>query len=529
MSLRNAATSFAYLAALTIGLGGFVSVARPQTLSAADRRDEPDSVLAKIRDAVGYRSLQKQSAWVLIEGVADHQGLRGPCTLTYTPDGKFLQRLKLKREIIIGYDGATCWGVDWSGTPRVLEFEEFDSQQILFAVRTGRWLAEAGPVDIAFSTSAAAANEIRFRLRLRGRLESMELAVNRATWLPSRLTARRWGAAETWEFQDYRPALGMTLAYRIVHRFDRVSDVSQIQAVRAAPSTGQDAFRPALDPPRDTRFDSATPVHFKIKEAPTGHLFVRPKVNGQEAGWFCLDTGSAGMGIAPKVADRLGMPAFGRIVYGGVGKPGLGKLREVKTFQLGSVTIDGGIFLEFPQTYCDALKRISKLEVVGTCGYDLFSRVVLELDLKNSTAACFEPARYRLTRGEWEPLVFNQSVPCVPVKFEGDHEGLFHLDTGAGSIVVFHPPAVEKFKLLEGRVRKSIKVTGVGGTVDAKYGPLAWFEVGGYRLEELPAIFLTHHEGALDQAYVAGMFGPGILKGMTIVFDYPHRRIAFVR
>jgi hypothetical protein len=529
MPLRHAARSFACLAALTIGLGAFVSVAQPETLSAADRREELDEVLAKIRDAVGYRSLQKQRDGLLVEGVAELQGLRGPYTLAYTSDGKFLQRFKLRREIITGSDGAICWARDWSGTPHVLEFDELESLQMLFDVRTGCWLAEGGPVHVAFSDSAGAKNEIRLRLRLGAGLQPAELAVNRATWLPSRLTARRWGTAETWEFQDYRPALGTTLAYRVVHRFGGVAETCQIEAVHAAPSTGQDAFRPKLEPPHDTKFDAALPRLFEVKQTASGHVFVHPKVNGREVGWLVLDTGSAGMTIAPILADRLGMPAFGKAVYGGAGKLGLGKLREAKSFQLGSVTIDGGIYLELPQPFCDAMKRLSHLDVVGTCGYDLFSRVVLELDLSNSTAACFEPARYQLTRGEWGPLVFNQNIPCVPVKFEGDHEQLFHLDTGAGSIVVFHPPAVEKFKLLDGRVKKSIKVVGVGGTVDAKYGPLAWFEVGGYRLKELPAIYLTRHEGVLDQAYVAGTFGSGILKGMKIVFDYPHRRIAFVK
>ncbi len=262
MSLRETARSLACLAALTIGLGAFVSVARPETLSAADRRDELDGVLAKIRDAVGYRSFQKQRAGVLVEGMADLQGLRGPYTLLYTPDGKFLQRLKLRRELITGYDAATYWARDWSGMPRVLELEEYESQRVLYAVRTGRWLAEGGPVDIVFSGSAAAEKEIRLRLHLKGGLQVAELAVNRSTWLPVRLTRRRLGTVDTWEFQDYRPALGMTLAYRTVHRIGGAADTFEIHAVQAASTTGQDAFRPALDPPHDTKFDSdpAQPV-----------------------------------------------------------------------------------------------------------------------------------------------------------------------------------------------------------------------------------------------------------------------------
>jgi hypothetical protein len=67
----------------------------------------------------------------------------------------------------------------------------------------------------------------------------------------------------------------------------------------------------------------------------------------------------------------------------------------------------------------------------------------------------------------------------------------------------------------------------VGGTLDAQLGQLEWFQVGQQRLEKVNAVFLAPHEGALDDPYVAGTFGAGILKGMKIVFDYPHRRIAF--
>ena len=67
----------------------------------------------------------------------------------------------------------------------------------------------------------------------------------------------------------------------------------------------------------------------------------------------------------------------------------------------------------------------------------------------------------------------------------------------------------------------------MGGALDARVGSLEWFEVGGHRLEKPMALFLQPHEGALNEAHLDGTFGSGILKDMTIVFDYPHRRIAF--
>jgi hypothetical protein len=114
------------------------------------------------------------------------------------------------------------------------------------------------------------------------------------------------------------------------------------------------------------------------------------------------------------------------------------------------------------------------------------------------------------------------------VTYEGGRVGLFQFDTGAGAYAIFHAPAVQKLKLLENRKTRPIKVRGVGGALDARIGSLDWFQVGGRRAEKLPAIFLEPHEGALNDPYVTGTFGAGLLRGTKVIFDYPHQRIAFI-
>jgi hypothetical protein len=513
---------------MSIVLGAAFSVLLSGGPTAAAEATDVARVLAKIREAVGYHAMQEHAGGVLVEGDARYQGLKGRYSLLFTPGGKFLQKVHLRRDQIVGGDGTTCWGVDWSGAPRVLELEELEFEQMTFGVRTGRWLAEDGPFNITLADHPADRGEIRLQLRLKDGLEPMELSIDRSSWLPTRLAAHRLGTVETWEFLNYHRALGFSLPSRTDHRLGAVTDTYEIREVRPAPAQTGDPFKPALERPHDTRFSSSPPVHFEVKRVASGHLFVRPKINGQDVGWFALDTGTgAGMTIAPKLADRLGLPAFGTVVQGGAGKLGVGRFREIESFALGSITIKGGVYLELPQPFCDAMKKLFGLELVGTCGYDLFSRSVVELDLKNLSACCYEPASYTLAGGKWERLLLNRKIPCVQVTFEGNRQGIFHLDTGAGSNVLFHAPAVEKFKLLQNRTTTPIKVGGVGGALDARIGPLAWFQVGDRRLHNLTAIYLAPHEGALNTPHVDGTFGSGILKEGKIVFDYPHRMIAF--
>ncbi len=531
---------------LVITLAGCLLVPCAAVLAAPTTSPESDvdAILAKIRESVGYPALVEHPNGLLVEGVADYQGQRGPYTLLFTPQGQFLQTVHLRRDQIVGFDGTTAWAIDWSGTPHVLEFGELESEKTIFFVRTGRWLAKNGPFQIELPAQPTGGTTLRLRLRLKQGVESWDVDVDRSTWLPVRLVGRRVGADDVWEFHDYRPlpagalassansaAAGTQLAYRTVHKFGSGSGTFEIQSVKPAPDRAatQNPFAPRFDAPHDVRFNSSVPAQFEVKRVASGHLLVRPKISGAEVGWFFFDTGTgAGTTISPAVADRLKLPAFGKIVQGGAAKLNVGQLREGTTFELGSLTIDKIIFVELPQPFCEAMTRMFGVEVVGTCGYDLFSRAVVELDLKHGVASCHEPSGYQLKRGTWEPLAFNHKIPCVRAKYEGGREGLFQFDTGAGNTVLFHAPAVKRLKLLEQRQTQPMKVGGVGGALDARIGSLDWFEVGGRRLQNPMALFLEPHEGALNEAFLDGTFGSGILKNMTIVFDYPHRRIAFV-
>jgi hypothetical protein len=527
MVLANSLTSTTPLSALALACVTVASVLMQATDASAADRDDTPAILARIRRAIGSPALAAFPHGVLVEGVARYQGLSGPYTLLSDSRGRFVQTIRLARDQIVGFDGTTAWGVDWSGTPHVLELADLETAQTEMWIRTGRWLAEDGPFHISIRENAGKASPLRLHLKLKQGLRELDLDVDRTTWLPTRMTARRLGTEETWDF-GYRVHLGMMLPQHTIHHLGGAADTYEIHDVRPAPATTDDPFKPRLEPPRDTEFRAAGTERFEVKQATGGHLFVRPKINGVDVGWFALDTGTgAGMTISPTLAQRLAMPAFGQVVQGGAGKLGLGQLYQGQTFELGSITIHNSVYVELPQAFCDAMKKLFGLELVGTCGYDLFSRAVVELDLKQLTASCHEPTGYTLESGHWQELRLNRKISCVQAAFEGGHDALFQFDTGAGSNIVFHAPAVAQLKLLEHRRTRPIKVGGVGGTLDAQLGQLEWFQVGQQRLEKVNAVFLAPHEGALDDPYVAGTFGAGILKGMKIVFDYPHRRIAF--
>jgi hypothetical protein len=498
--------------------------------------DEPnlDEMLARIRAALGTESLEKHPAGILLEGRSRKGAEERRYSLQFTPGGKFLRRIEGNLTEVVIFDGTTAWGADWSRIPRRLEMFDLEVNQMILWVQTGRWLAPDSPLACELVPGQGGDDRIRLKLRFKHGIMEAELAVDRATYLPSLLKLQKQLIEEIWEYRDYRPVLGFKVPHTVVRNFGGLVETTQVETVREAPAGASDPYRfPAKMPADGTHFDVTVPARVPLERTPSGHLLVRPKVDGRDVGWFVLDTGTgAGMAIHPKTANALKLPTVGEFMGIGAGKAFACPLRRSASFALGPITLSQTVFIQASQESWDLINKGFGREVAGTCGYDLFSRAIVELDVKRNLLMLHDPQAYQLTSGRWESLALNHKVPCVRCRFEGGREGLFQLDTGAANgdtqLVVFHAPAVERLKLLEGRKASPIKVGGVGGIVEARMGKLDDFEVGGHRFTSVTGLFMLGHEGALADPYTIGTFGGGLLTPFNIVFDYPHRRIAFL-
>jgi len=499
-----------------------------------DNENASESIVSNIRQALGSDALERHAGGFLLEGTADHNGLESQYSLAFTPGGLFHREIRGRLHDAVAYDGVTAWGVDWSRTPRVLALEDLEVQQTLHWVQTGRWLAAESPFALSVVADESDERQVCLRMRLKGGILEAKLLVDRATWQPRQLRRRWFAGEETWLFENYQRSHGCFLAHKVAHKRAELTDTFEVQSVREiSTSSLRGSFGPLRPELEDTRFDAKTSSRITLMQSSTGHLFVRPRIDGKDVGWFALDTGTgAGMTIAPASARALGMESLGRTMSVGAGKAVMTTFRQGKTFELGPITITDGVYLELPAEFVDLLQKGFGIEVAGTCGYDVFSRAVVELDLESKTIDLHDPARYQLAAGRWEELTLNHKIPCVRCRFNGDHEGMFQLDTGASNgtarMVLLHAPAVESLQLVKGRNLAPIKVGGVGGTVDARIGTLDKFVVGGRPYHNMTALFMITAQGALADPYTTGTFGGAILEPFRVVFDYPHRRIAFV-
>lgn len=272
------------------------------------------------------------------------------------------------------------------------------------------------------------------------------------------------------------------------------------------------------------RFDVGKPATLDVVRAKTGHLLVRPVINGRAAGAFIFDTGAGTCVISTPHIEEFGLTPAGEVQSAGIGGSQTSKVYRASTLSLGPVTFENhpvmAADLSFLKAYLDE-------EIVGVIGYGVLSRVVAEIDLATPRIALHDPAQYTLTAGTWSPLLLDDRVPAVRVRFE-DHDALLKIDIGSNMALSFHEPAVRKWSLLEGRELADVQKGGVGGFIAAKRGAIRWIEVGGVRQENVLALFALEAKGVNADTSRDGHIGVPLLARFLLVMDYGRKRVAFV-
>jgi hypothetical protein len=294
-------------------------------------------------------------------------------------------------------------------------------------------------------------------------------------------------------------------------------------AARGQPSV--EPYRFATQRPTPSRFETGVPTAVEVKRARTGHLMLRPRVNGKEVGWFILDSSAGAHALHQRVAQELQLPILGKVLAAGVGATVATQFRKAASLELGPVQLVDQHFVEID---LGSISLLMGETIAGVLGYPLFQAAVIELDAAGPAVAFFAPQTYTLPGGQWQELRLDGNTPCVLARFEGDRQGWFRLDPVAAHTVTFHPPAVVKLKLLEGRATTATADSGLGGFSSAQVGTLAWFELGGKRFEQLNVRFSQPERGAFQDEYLMGTIGQGLLKSFGIVFDCGLGRVALI-
>lgn len=480
-------------------------------------QDTVDGLLDAVREATGHSALRAWGPGVAVEGKGEAMGLKCTFDVQLLGDGRFRNEVASELGEIHGFDGKRGWSVDFSGMPGHLEGKGLEIRQMQAWLMGGYWLDERCPMTYELDEAP------RIHIKHPTGLVKAYLDLNPETLLPETFTWIKRGRENRLGFEDYREING----FRFPHTF-RIQEDDQLVLfeVERVSKASKEACKAVTERPSDTTFDEEKPATLKIKRTPTGHVLVHPLINGEDLGWFFLDTGAGWSAINTAAAEKLGMKKFGEVTAVGVGGQVQACFRKADSLELGPVTLANPSFVEVDLS---GIGMFFGCELGGALGYNFLSRVPVELDEEGETVTLCKPGAWVDRTAPWREILFDGNIPSVTCRTEGGLEGLFHLDTGSNGTVEFHKAFVQKHKLLEGRDVKEAFSGGVGGLVTTYTGKVDWFELGGHRFKEPEVSFADASDGVFSDEASAGNIGNGFMSHFRLLIDYPGKRIGWIK
>jgi hypothetical protein len=480
------------------------------------------NVMARVREAVGWHGAKALE----IEGEAESYGSIGRFVLLSGSGGRFRDLVEAPLGATYGDDGVNGWEVDSSGMPRRVEGLERDQRQLIAWVRTGQWLDPDSTVVATLKPKQPEGGDVVMEVGKPGRSWRAELRIDGRTWLPKSLTGVGMLGLGVVEFSGYIEPEGRRVARTVAIR---TADISifrgRVTTIRPVPEGDEGAFAPVRRRPDDTRFDPGRPAKVRLERAATGQLLVFPSIDGVELGAFIFDSGAAVTVIAPEAAAKLGLPTVGRSPLPSMFGTAAANVYRAQSLGLGPVTISGVSLVEMDLA---PLNAAFGRRVEGIVGYDLFSRCIVDLTLREDALTLHDPRANRLHGLPWRPLTLPMRHPAVLAKAAGVSEGSFRLDLGAAGgpagNVTFHGSTVKAYRLLDGRQIARVQ----SGRLHLGLGEIPWFELAGHRFERPMAMFALDDEGVLGEVGTLGNIGVEFLRPFRVVFDYPRSRIALI-
>lgn len=466
----------------------------------------------------------QETGVVEIKGKTSLRGLAMDFVMTTSVDGKFRIEISGPERRVMVFDGENLWRMENGGYPyRVDMFEKELFQLFVWSV-TDFWQAQEAPLSRSHGACQGCVNitikggKLGASMTLGSNGKAAELDVS---YSPASLALVRFSE---WTQIGVRDLPKMVSFKNLGPEYQTYYFENAIVLKDPAP----DLFKKPVQSNKDFSFLEHGPSPLEVRRVKTGHLLVRPLVNGQDVGWFLFDTGGATTSLKKEIGDGLGLEVAGKAITGGFGGvAGYRNIRKADTFQLGNLQIkninlvDGGSVLSM-------LGEIAGVEVVGIVGWDILSRAVVQIDMEEAKITLFDAEAVQIPAAFLEELYLHWKVPYVAARFEGDREGMFMLDTGGGGdTVLFHSYAVEKLKLLEGRETTDATMQGAGGSVAIKMGRLDWFEINGYRTENPVVEFSYGYDGEYD-IYSYGFISGGVVKPFSLIFDFRNNKVGFL-
>jgi outer membrane lipoprotein-sorting protein len=325
-------------------------------------------------------------------------------------------------------------------------------------------------------------------------------------------------------FHDYREVDGLLRSFRQETEELPLGQKSTLQIVEYVvnPEIDPAIFEPPSEDVEDFTFpEGATEVVVPF-EFIENHLFLKATVDCHEGLWV-LDTGASMTVIDGALADELGLELSGSVTGAGAGNAVEVSFATLPPYSVGDIEFASqkvGVI-----DIADLFRRTSDLEIVGILGYDFLSRFVTRVDYANETLTFYDPETFEY---DGDGVVIDAPLSgntfTLPVTVDGEYDGRWSLDLGAGGCTFHYPYAVEH-GLLD---RPSLDVVGfgAGGMVTNRLQAYKTIELAGFVVDDawitVPGEKVV---GAFSNTELTGNLGNMLFRHFVLTLDYGRQQV----
>ncbi len=436
-----------------------------------------------------------------------------------------------------GYDGESFWRIDNGTGPFEVDFTEKEVWILIHWMLSGYWLDTSAPIiwsaDPKTGNAQLQLATGRVKMQITTRLETIK-ALQNGTDIDDHSSLPKWMKAINLPQEVSVSFVGeQQLAHARLPKKIIIEGIGEVESfVIHSAQTEQLKTKNIYSKPKLQRLN--TSYNFKIgseievKQATSGHLFVKPSINGEQLGWFLFDSGAGGSQLAQSLIDKFNLKRVARSITGGIGgTTGFTDVFQGGQLSLGPLTINNLNYKSYDPARSMASKVLGEA-VVGVLGWDVLSRATVEVDMLKGRIWIHNTSDYRIAKKYRERLFLHWKVPYVEALFPPNNKGIFMLDTGAGSNGIFFTDfSVRTYDMLAGNTNKPSEARGAGGRLPIIKGELEWFEVGGYRSTNAPAVYSIAEDYEAD-IFSTGFLGGAVIKPYRVVFDYLRNEVGFI-
>lgn len=509
---------------LTSCLFDFVFLSSPRGQAA-----EVEIILSKHAEALGGLANLEKISSSFSKARITLGGLTGTLTSFEQPPDRFRHDLDLGLlKISQGSDGTNWWVKDQNGIVREMgekEKEEFRSELFFYSFRY--LFLDRFKMDRRFEAGRSDSAVYAIYIKPEG-LQGRTLYINRRTFLVDRTEQMRDGQIMTLTYADYRPVAGVMVPfYERQSTGNPLFDIeARVQEIQTNVILAPELFLPPDRPEKDFVFlnnaDSTT-LPFELAN---NHIFFKAVLNGHQTGWFILDSGAGTIVFDSAFAGAAGLFGAGGLEAKGISGSEKAMVLRLGTLELGDLRLDSLVAatLKF-----GPLASIEGRPIDGVIGYDLFARVIVQIDYEQKLLTLREPATFHYTGiGTALPISLEMNIPHIEGTVDGEYAGLFNIDTGSRSTLDLFSPFVYEHQLDHKYPRKIEALVGGIGSGQATWIQMTRmksFRLGPYTITEPLVGLTTAQSGFFATEKFQGNIGGGLLKHFTVILNYPGKKL----